>query len=195
MMTRISTKVASLGYELPEHSSAVGSYVPRIVVNNVLYISGQLPIQNGSPSYVGRILDRVDRRGTGVDRRKKDRLKSDLPALSTLQEKSLDRRSIKTVSLNNAIIAARLCALNIISHIIAETDDDITRVAQIIRLGGFVASNANFQSHPQIINGASDLMVAVFGDQVGQHVRAATGASSLPLGVPVEVEATVLLKK
>ncbi|MFT6071783.1 MAG: enamine deaminase RidA (YjgF/YER057c/UK114 family), partial [Alphaproteobacteria bacterium] len=54
---------------------------------------------------------------------------------------------------------------------------------------GFVASNADFKDHPQVINGASELMVNVFGEEIGMHARAAVGMSSLPLGVCVEIDA------
>jgi len=60
-------------------------------------------------------------------------------------------------------------------------------VVQVIKLNGFVNATQDFTDHPKVVNGASDLMVEVFGDQ-GRHARAAVGSSSLPLGVAVEVE-------
>jgi enamine deaminase RidA (YjgF/YER057c/UK114 family) len=67
-------------------------------------------------------------------------------------------------------------------------DGDLDRVKRVLRLGGFVNCTPDFTEMPQVVNGASDLMAAVFGD-AGQHARAAVGVSSLPLGVAVEVEA------
>lgn len=83
--------------------------------------------------------------------------------------------------------AARVCALNLIAQLKAACDGDLDRVAQVVKLTGFVNAMPNFTQHPQVVNGASDLMAEVFGDK-GAHARAAVGSSSLPLGVAVEVE-------
>src|SRR5580700_9229128 len=85
--------------------------------------------------------------------------------------------------------AARLCALNILAHLRVACDGDFDRVRRCVRLGGFVNCTPEFTDMPQVINGASDLMVEVFGDK-GRHARAAVGVSSLPGGVAVEVEGT-----
>jgi enamine deaminase RidA (YjgF/YER057c/UK114 family) len=84
--------------------------------------------------------------------------------------------------------AARLCALNILAHLRHACDGDLDRVKRVLRLGGFVNCTADFTEMPQVVNGASNLMVEVFGD-AGRHARAAVGVASLPLGVAVEVEA------
>lgn len=84
--------------------------------------------------------------------------------------------------------AARLCAVNIIAQANAALGGDLDRVTRCLRLGGFVASTATFFDHPKVINGASDLVVDVFGD-AGKHARAAVGVSALPLGAAVEVDA------
>jgi enamine deaminase RidA (YjgF/YER057c/UK114 family) len=98
-----------------------------------------------------------------------------------------------TISDDDGIQAARLAALGILSHLAAATGDRLDRVARIVRLGVFVASTPEFNRHSAIANGASDLMVEVFGD-AGRHARAAVGVASLPSGVAVEVEAVVSLK-
>ena len=85
--------------------------------------------------------------------------------------------------------AARLCALNILAHLRVACGGDLDRVRRCLRVGGFVNCTPEFTDMPQVVNGASDLMVAVFGDQ-GRHARAAVGVSSLPAGVAVEVEGT-----
>jgi enamine deaminase RidA (YjgF/YER057c/UK114 family) len=85
--------------------------------------------------------------------------------------------------------AARLCALNIISHLRVACGGDLDRVRRCLRLGGFVNCTPEFTDMPQVVNGASDLMVELFGD-IGRHARAAVGVISLPGGVAVEVEAT-----
>jgi enamine deaminase RidA (YjgF/YER057c/UK114 family) len=85
--------------------------------------------------------------------------------------------------------AARLCALNILAHLRVGCGGELDRVRRCVRLGGFVNCTPEFTEMPQVVNGASDLMVEVFGD-IGRHARAAVGVSSLPGGVAVEVEAT-----
>lgn len=84
--------------------------------------------------------------------------------------------------------AARLCALNILAHLRIACGGDLDRVRRCLRLGGFVNCTPEFTDMPQVINGASDLMVQVFGDS-GRHARAAVGMNGLPGGVAVEVEA------
>ena len=84
--------------------------------------------------------------------------------------------------------ASRICAINIIAQLKAACGGDLDRVRRIVKLGGFVNSTPEFTDQPKVINGASDLMVAVFGD-AGRHSRAAVSAGALPLGVAVEVDA------
>jgi len=85
--------------------------------------------------------------------------------------------------------AARLCALNILAQLRVACGGDLDRVQRCLRLGGFVNCTPEFTDMPQVVNGASDLMVEVFGDG-GRHARAAVGVNALPGGVAVEVEAT-----
>ncbi len=82
--------------------------------------------------------------------------------------------------------AARQCGLNLLMQVKAACGE-LDRVQRVVRLGGFVNCTPDFFDHPKVINGASDLMVEVFGDK-GRHARAAVGAPSLPLGVAVEIE-------
>ncbi|MBA8903463.1 RidA family protein [Phyllobacterium sp. P30BS-XVII] len=89
--------------------------------------------------------------------------------------------------------AAEIAAINVLSQIAAATDGTIAAIRRIVRLGVFMAATPDFTQHPQVANGASDLMVAVFGD-AGRHSRAAVGVSSLPRGVAVEVDALVELE-
>jgi len=95
------------------------------------------------------------------------------------------------VSIEDGYQAARLCGLNIIAQAKAALDGDLGRVKRVAKLGGFVNCTADFNDHPKVVNGASDLMVEVFGDSIGQHARFAVGAPSLPLGVTVEVDAMI----
>ncbi len=84
--------------------------------------------------------------------------------------------------------AARICALNILAQARAALDGDFAGLARCLKLGGFVACTPDFSDQPKVINGASDLIVAVMGD-AGRHARFAVGAPALPLGAAVEVEA------
>ncbi len=85
--------------------------------------------------------------------------------------------------------AARLCALAIMAQVDALVGS-LDKVTRIVKLGGFVACTPEFDQHPAVINGASDLMVEVFGD-AGKHARFAVGVPSLPLGFAVEIDAVV----
>ena len=87
--------------------------------------------------------------------------------------------------------AARLSALNILSQAKAAVGE-LDRITQVVRITGFVNAAPDFTDHPQVVNGASDLMVQVFGD-AGRHTRAAVGVSSLPLGCAVEVDAILMI--
>lgn len=84
--------------------------------------------------------------------------------------------------------AAQFCALSLLAQLRAAVDGDFRRLKRVIKLTGFVNCTADFTEQPKVINGASDLMVALLGD-AGRHARSAVGAPSLPLGVAVEIEA------
>lgn len=83
---------------------------------------------------------------------------------------------------------ARICAINLIAQAKAATGGDLDRVARVVKLGGFVNCVDGYTEQPEVVNGASDLMVEVFGDK-GRHSRFAVGTNALPRGVAVEVEA------
>ena len=84
--------------------------------------------------------------------------------------------------------AARACALNILAQANAAVGGDWGKIKRCVKLGGFVNCTPDFIDHPKVINGASDLIVAVMGE-AGKHARFAVGAPSLPLGVAVEIDA------
>ena len=90
-------------------------------------------------------------------------------------------------SIDDAQAAARVCALNLIAQAKAACEGDLDRVTRVVKLTGFVNCDGTFTQHPQVINGASALMIGIFGE-AGQHARAAVGSSSLPLGAVTEVE-------
>ena len=100
----------------------------------------------------------------------------------------------KNVSIDEGYQAARLCGLNLLAQLKSACGGDLNRVTRVIKLGGFVNCSPDFKEHPAVINGASDLMVDVFAD-AGRHSRFAVGASSLPLGVAVEIDGTFEISK
>ena len=95
------------------------------------------------------------------------------------------------IGLDAAKEAARIAALNALA--VVEANAGLDRVRQVAKVTGFVASAPDFFDHPQVVNGASDLLVAVFGE-AGRHARAAVGVAALPLGAAVEIELIVQLK-
>ena len=151
-MTSIAQKLSELNITVPDAAAPAANYVPYMRSGNLLFISGQLPFENGQLIHKGRLGENV--------------------------------------SIEDGYKAARQCAINIIAQIKAA--GGLEKVARIVRLGGFVNSTADFTDQPKVVNGASDLFVAVFGD-TGRHARAAVGSPSLPLGVAVEVDAIVEL--
>jgi enamine deaminase RidA (YjgF/YER057c/UK114 family) len=91
------------------------------------------------------------------------------------------------VTVEQATQAARQCAINALAVLRDACQGDIDKVAQILRIGVFVLSEAGFDGQPKVANGASELLAAVFGD-AGKHARAAVGTNTLPLNATVELE-------
>ena len=94
----------------------------------------------------------------------------------------------RDVDVKEATELARTCAVNILAALKAQVGD-LRNVRRVVRVDGFVAAGPDFTQHPQVVNGASELLGDVFGAQ-GRHARIAVGVSSLPLGAPVEIAAT-----
>jgi len=142
----IEARLTELGITLPEAAAPAANYVPFVRTGNLLYVSGQVPLQDGK-----LVLGQL---GAGY-------------------------------SVEDGKAAARLCALSLIAQARKATGD-LDKV-RVVKLNGFVNATGDFGDHPAVINGASDLMVEVFGEK-GRHARSAVGSSSLPFGVAVEVE-------
>ncbi|MFM8375020.1 MAG: RidA family protein [Phenylobacterium sp.] len=94
------------------------------------------------------------------------------------------------LDLEAARAAARLCGVNLIAQMKAACEGDLDRVVRVVKLGGFVQAGPDFFDIPQVVNGASDLMVLAFGD-AGRHARSAVGVYRLPLNFAVEVDAVL----
>ena len=150
MAGTVAARLNELGIELPKVATPAGAYVAYTQAGNILFVSGQLPMQNGALSHTGKV---------GTD-----------------------------LSVEDGYAGARTCALNILAQVQAACGGDLDRVVRCLKLGGFVSCGPDFNDHPKVINGASELMLQVFGD-AGKHARFAVGAPSLPLGAAVEVEA------
>ena len=143
-------KIKELKIKLPEAKPPVGNYVATKISGKMLFVSGQISIDENDQLIKGKV------------------------------GKDLDTDS--------GYIAAKRCALSIIAQVKKACDNDLSKVKSCIKLTGFVNSTDDFIDQPKIINGASDVIAAVFGD-AGMHTRAAVSTNSLPLGVSVEVDA------
>ena len=150
----IDNKLKELGVEIPDLAAPAGAYVPALIMNDLVFSSGQIPF-----------------------------VKGELPFKGTLG---------KNVSIEDGYQAARICCLNCLAAI-KSVVGDLNRVEQIVKVTGFVSSMPDFFDQPKVMNGASELLVAIFGE-AGKHTRSAVGTAALPLNVPVEVEMIVKLK-
>jgi len=97
------------------------------------------------------------------------------------------------LSEDEGIKAAELCCINIIAAVKTAIKGDWDRFDECIKLGGFVNCKTDFVNHPKIINGASDLLVKIFGDQ-GKHARFALGSNALPMDIAVEIDAIIKIR-
>ena len=97
------------------------------------------------------------------------------------------------VTVEEAKELAQLCALNALAAL--NLVSDVDNVARIVRVVGYVNGAPGFVNHPAVVNGASELFIALWGDENGKHARSAIGVAALPLNSPVEVELTFELKK
>ena len=98
-----------------------------------------------------------------------------------------------TLTIEQGQAAAKACALNILAQVKEAVNGDWSRIVRCVKLGGFVNSTPDFDQHPAVINGASEIMVAALGE-IGRHARFAVGASNLPFGVAVEIDAIFEIK-
>lgn len=97
------------------------------------------------------------------------------------------------MSVEDGAAAAKSCAISLLAQLKEACGGDIDRLDRVVKLVGFVNSTGDFTDQPKVINGASDFLVEVLGDQ-GRHARSAVSAASLPLGVAVEIEAIFAIK-
>ena len=91
------------------------------------------------------------------------------------------------VSVADAYQHARLTAINLLA-VLSHELGSLARVSRIVKVLGMVNATPDFQEHPRVLNGCSDLLIAVFGNEIGRHARSAVGMGSLPAGITVEIE-------
>ena len=146
----IENKLIDLKIKLPEATNPVGSYLAAKITGKLLYISGQISIDENGELIKGKLG--------------------------------------KDLNTEEGYLAAKRCALSIIAQAKKACNGDLSSIKSCVKLTGFVNSTPDFIEQPKVINGASDLIVSVFGE-IGKHTRAAVSTNSLPLGVAVEVDA------
>ena len=148
-------KIIELNLKLPDPKDPVGSYLATKVAGKLLYISGQISINDGGELITGKLG--------------------------------------KDFDVSQGYEAAKRCGLAIISQVKKACNNDLSKVKTCVKLTGYVNSSENFTDQPKVINGASEIIATIFGDQ-GLHTRAAVSVNSLPLGVAVEVDAVFEIK-
>ena len=147
-MAQIEARLQELGITLPTPPAPVASYVPFVIVGNVVHVSGQVSV-DASGGIKGKLGGEIE--------------------------------------VEEGQAAARLCGLNLLAQVKAACGGDLDRVKRVVKLNGFVNVTSDFSPIPQVMNGCSDLMVAVFGE-AGRHARSAVGMANLPLDFAVEVD-------
>jgi enamine deaminase RidA (YjgF/YER057c/UK114 family) len=146
-------KITSLNLRIPDgKSTPLGSYVPITKVDNLIFISGQIP--------------------TNID--------------SSNNELKYKGKVGRQLSIEEAQEAGKICCLNALSHL-KNLIGELDRIKKIVKITGYVNSDEDFTEHPKVINGASDLLLNIFGEK-GKHTRVAIGVNSLPLGSPIEID-------
>ena len=143
-------KLKEIKINLPKAADPVGSYVASKISGKLLFISGQISIDENGNLIKGKLG--------------------------------------KDLDLESGYKAAERCSLSIIAQAKKICNDDLSKIKSCIKLTGFVNSTDEFTDQPKVINGASDIIVKIFGDN-GMHTRAAVSTNSLPLGVSVEIDA------
>jgi len=159
-MGKIEAELSKRGLALPDVCAPRGAFLPYRVENGLAFMAGQICEWNGGVPYVGPVLDAGQSAPDGI------------PA----------------IDLETGYKAGQTCALNLLFHLRAAAGGDLDRVQRIVRLGGFVQCLPGFGSSPAVVNGASDLLIALYGED-GRHARTAVGVSGLPANASVEVDA------
>ena len=142
-------KLKELGLTLPDPPKPVASYIPTLIISDLLFTSGNLPLLAGKVIYTGKMGEGGNNIETGYE-------------------------------------ASKLATLNSLSAV-KEKLGSLSKIKRVVKVTGYVNSASGFCDQPKVINGASDLLVSIFGE-AGKHVRSAIGVSELPLNALVEIE-------
>lgn len=148
----VMARLKTLGLTLPPVPKPVAAYVPAVRVGQLVFTSGQLPLQDGQLVSSGMVPSQV--------------------------------------SVEEAYRACRVAVLNALAAVAMVADLD--QVQQVVRVGGYVASEPGFHEQSKVVNGASDLLKEIW-QEAGQHARTAIGVAALPLDASVEIELVVQL--
>ena len=146
-MLDIEKKLSKLSLKLPSAPTPAANYLPYVITNKLLFISGQISADKN-----GLIKGVIG----------------------------------QNMSVEDGYRAAQNCGLSLLAQLNAAISGDFQKFKRVIRIAGFVNATNTFEDHPKVVNGVSDLMISVFGEN-GKHMRIALG-STLPLGGAVEVE-------
>jgi enamine deaminase RidA (YjgF/YER057c/UK114 family) len=160
MTSTVEDRLAALGLSLPERCDPRGNFLPFERAGSLVFMAGQICEWNGGVPFTGPVR--------GGD--------------ETADEAET------SLSLEEGRRAAEICALNLLFHLRSACDGDLDRVTSVVRVGGFVNCRFGFDKSPAVINGASDLLIALYGD-AGRHARTAVGVAGLPANASVEVDA------
>lgn len=145
----IEAKIKELGLVLPEVPKPVASYIPTMIVSDLLFTSGTLPMRDGKVAYLGKVGEGENTIEVGYE-------------------------------------ASKLAVLNSLSAV-KNALGSLSKIKRVVKVTGFVNSAKGFTDQPKVINGASDLLVKIFGEN-GKHTRSAVGIAELPLNSLVEIE-------
>jgi enamine deaminase RidA (YjgF/YER057c/UK114 family) len=148
--TQLARKLAELGLQLPPAPAPKGVYKPLVVLENLVYTSGHLPVDAAGGLVTGRLGEQL--------------------------------------SVEAGYRAAQLVGLGILASLRKEFGS-LDRIQRVVKVLGVVNCTSDFTQQPAVINGCSELFAEVFGPEAGIGARSAIGVNTLPLGVPVEIEA------
>jgi enamine deaminase RidA (YjgF/YER057c/UK114 family) len=148
-------RLRAMGIELPRPPLPVANFVTHVREGNLLFLSGQGPMQPDGFEHHGKV---------GAD-----------------------------VTPEQAYEHARITGINLLA-VMHEALGSLDRVGRVVKLFGMVNAVPDFTAHPQVINGCSDLFLAVFGEERGRHARSAVGMGSLPNQITVEIEAVIAVE-
>ena len=166
---KLKDKLIELNINLPDSIAPAGNYVPYKIANNHIYISGQIPLTKDAIVNPGK------------------------EAHGNINAPSIITGKVPSeVSVELATKAAEICIINTMSILIEATNNANCEQLSCLSISGFVNSDINLTEHPEVINGASDMIYKILGNN-GKHTRIAVGCASLPRNVTVEISSIFLI--